>query len=384
MSRKLDKLLSFAKIELMKSGSIFLTSLALGMTHKFTKEVPTAATNGLEVFFNPDFFESLSKKERTTLLAHEAWHVALSHMLRRDERDKDIYNQAGDYVINQLLVDSGMAPLVKVGVNDEVTWLQDDKFRNKTTNQVYDEIFHNPPAGNSGSNDIIYAEGGQGEGDTPDSKSKAEVENKIKSLLVKANTQSKMQGEKPGNIPEEIQRAIDALINPVLPWQQLLSQFLTDRIKDDYSWTRPNRRYMPDFYLPSQNSEALGHITVAIDTSGSVGQDDIIKMLSEIQYIKDTLKPSRMTVLSCDTQIHDIHDVTDDQHMTELSIRGGGGTRCDPVMEYCKKENTTVLLYFTDLEMSDYNGEINFPLLWIVYDNPRASNKHGEIIHYQI
>lgn len=377
---KLKKLLSFAKIELMKSKSVFLCAIALGMTHKFSTDVPTAATNGTEIVFNPDFFLSLTRQERKTLLAHEAWHVALCHMIRVDHRDKAIYNQAGDYVINQLLSDAGMAPLVKVGVNKEVTWLQDDKFRDKTTNQVYDKIFTHPPEGNSGGYDVVYPSGSKGNQEKEGKK----IETKVKELLVKAFTQSKMQGEAPGNIPGEIKRNLDKLINPVLPWEQLLSQFLTEKIKNDYSWSRPNRRYMPDFYLPSQNSDALAHITVAIDTSGSVSDDDLQKMLSEIEYIRDTLKPQKMTILDCDTQIHNVYDVTEDQSITELTFTGGGGTDCADVMRYCKKNPTSALIYFTDLYMSDYEGSVDYPLLWIVYNNPNAVNRHGEIVHYNI
>jgi len=394
---KAVRALSRAKIGLMHSGSAFLCVVAFSLRHKFSDEIPTACTDGLEIIFNPDFLLSLTGPERITLLAHETWHVALTHMTRREERDPQIYNHAGDYVINQLLLDGKFEPIIKSGPKGETTWLQDDKYRGMTTNQVYDLIKEETPSDDSKSlgQDITYPgdddngdEGQQNQnGKSPGDilKKTKEIEAAIKSILVKAVTQARLQKDNNvGNIPAEITREIDRLLNPIMPWNALLQQFLTDKVKNDYAWTRPNRRFLPDFYLPSQYSDALGHITIAIDTSGSVDEEMMVKMLSEIEYIRDTMKPNKLTILDCDYSIHNIHDVSEDQNILDLKFYGGGGTRCKPVMDYCEENDTTVLLYFTDLYMSDSVDEVSFPLMWITYDNPNAKVNVGEVIHYEI
>lgn len=380
-----QRLLDKAKIGLMQSGSVFLCTIAFNMNHRFSTELNTAGTNGLEIVYNPDWFGNLTSPQRTALLAHETWHVALSHMLRRENRDPEIYNRAGDYVINQLLVDDGFE-LPPNGC-------QDNKFRGMSTKQVYDIIKEDTDESpDEGNQDIIYAgapKEGKGNDDNKNGSGKSpetfeELEAKIKRILVKATTQSKMSGEKPGSLPSEIDRMLDTLINPKLPWHVLLQRFLTEKIKDDYSWSRPNRRFMPDFYLPTQNSEALANITIAIDTSGSVSDSDMIKMLSEIEYIRSSLKPKNLTIIDCDCAIHNVFDVSADQNILDLQFSGQGGTSVYPVFDYCDKNPTTALIYFTDLYCTPYKGNPTYPVLWIVYDNPNAQVEVGEITHYDI
>ena len=141
---------------------------------------------------------------------------------------------------------------------------------------------------------------------------------------------------------------------------------------------------MPDFYLPTQYSESLTHITVAIDTSGSINDEDLRKILSEIQYIRDTFKPQRMTILDCDNRLNNIYDIDENTHILDLKFTGGGGTSCKPVFKYIKDNPTTALIYFTDLYMTKWTTEVDFPILWIVYNNPKATAPIGEITYYDI
>jgi len=375
-----QKALDKAKIGIMLHGSIFLSTVAFSMRHYFNDEQPTARTNGRVVEYNTEFFMDMTPDERVALIAHEAWHVALTHMLRCGERDALLYNKAGDYVINQLLKDDGFT------LHHSAT--QDDQYRNLSTNQVYELLKEDPEEQPTPDNqDIIFAEGdGDGEGNDGDGNgnSKQEIEAHVKGILVKAMTQSKIQGEEAGNIPGEIGRLIDDLINPKLPWNELLLRFLTETAKDDYTWRRPNKRFMPEFYLPTQYSESLTDITIAIDTSGSITTKDLTAILSEINFIKETFNPKNLTIIDCDYQIHNVFKVTEDMNVTDLKFTGGGGTSCNPVFEYCKKHPTKALIYFTDLYLSPWTEEVDFPVLWIVYDNPRAKVHVGEITHYDI
>lgn len=160
---------------------------------------------------------------------------------------------------------------------------------------------------------------------------------------------------------------------------------MQDQAKNDYSWKRPNKRFMPEFYMPSMHSERLEHLTFAIDTSGSVTKKDMVAMLTEINYIQDVMKPHRMTILDCDTKIHTVYEIDEGQDIMELQFTGGGGTKCGPVIEFCETNKTTALVYFTDLYMAEYPHPIDFPLLWIVYNNPNRTKVNiGEITHYDI
>ena len=92
-----DTQLRHAKIDLM-TKSVFLSTICLSLKHEFTDKLPTAGTNGISILYNPEFLEKLSPQERTGLLAHEVWHVAFNHLTRLGDRDKILWNKAGDYV----------------------------------------------------------------------------------------------------------------------------------------------------------------------------------------------------------------------------------------------------------------------------------------------
>lgn len=370
-----EKILSKAKIGLMTKGSVFLCTIAFNLRYHWDKTKPTAGVDGVNMFINPDWFCSLEINERVGLLAHESWHVALDHVGekgRRGDRDKKTFNHAGDYVINLLVTNAGM----KIPPNG----LLDSKYDGWSTNQVYDDLIKNglPKKGQA----IGAAGTGWGDDVLEGPGSPQEQQAQVAQLLVKAATASKMAGEKPGDIPAEIQRTIDDLINPVLPWDAILDRFLTDMAPEDYSWRRPNRRFMPDHYLPTKSSEALGHLIFAIDTSGSVTEKMMTEILSEIVYVKTKFNPKKLTILDCDTTIHNVYDVTENDDILDLNFSGGGGTRCAPPIEYAKKHHAEALLYFTDGGFTPYRGTVEFPLLWLIYDNPSWTTQIGEVIIY--
>ena len=363
-----DKALDRTKIALMTSESTFLVSLALNLHHSFDNSIPTACTDGESVLYNPDFFLRLPEKQRLTLMVHEVWHVALLHLYRRNGRDPEKYNRAADYTCNQLLKDAGFEPIPN--------WLQDDQYKGMSTNAIYELLPDEPPEDNPMAGDLV---------EPSDEEGTAAARAKVEQKIIQAQVQSELSGDAPGSLPEELQRQIKDLLEPALPWEEILGRFMQDQAKNDYSWRKPNKRFMPDFYMPSLYSEQLEHLTFAIDTSGSVTDDDMIAMLTEINYIKEVMQPNRMTILDCDTIIHNIHDVTDSDDILELKFNGGGGTKCGPVIEFCEQQHTTALVYFTDLYMREYPHPIDFPLLWIVYNNPKRTQVNiGEITHYDI
>src|SRR5215469_755083 len=70
--------------------------------------IETMATNGVSLFYNPGFIETLNAAELAGVLAHEVMHPALEHNTRRGDRDPKQWNMACDYAINPMLVDAGL------------------------------------------------------------------------------------------------------------------------------------------------------------------------------------------------------------------------------------------------------------------------------------
>lgn len=343
--------LRHAKIELM-TKSVFLSTICLRLKHSFSDAIPTAGTNGLSIIYNPKFFAELSAPERTGLLAHEVWHVAFNHLSRVGSRDKRTWNMAGDYVINLMLSEEGYQ-IPKGG-------LLDQRFKSMSTEEVYKIIEEEDDDDQAGGSDFFED---LLEASTP--KEQKEIADKVTDIIIQAQVQSKLSGKEVGEIPDEISRAIDELINPKLPWDQLLTRFLTSMIKEDYTWAKPNKRFFPQHYLPSQNSPTIGDIVVAIDTSGSVSDKDLREMLSEIQDIREVYRPDSLKIIDCDWEIHNVFDVDKHDNILDLKFTGGGGTSFHPVIDYCDTHQPQVLIYFTDLYAVQLTEEPAYPIMWI-------------------
>lgn len=349
-----DEALEKAKIHLMcKSGSMFFSSISMSLTHLFNPTISTARTNGKSVEYNPEFFLGLDSEERVGLIYHEAAHVAFMHMFRCGERDHRIWNYAADYVINILGTDSGFK-IPKMGLHDEM-------FREWSSDQVYDYLYENRiKLPENYECDLIDSDSEKTEEELK------ELEQEIVTIVLSAVQRTQLGH---GNVPNEISRQIEKLINPKLNWKELLFRFVDSKIKEDSSWKRPNHKYLPNFYLPSKQSDKINQLTIAIDTSGSITKELLTEMLTEIQYINETLKPDNLTVLDCDTRINNIYHVKNNDSILEYEFSGGGGTNFEPVIEYCKNNNTNILIYFTDLDARQIQEVQNFHILWVCNSN---------------
>ena len=88
--------------------------------------IPTAATDGKNFYYNSDFIDILTPKETEFLFGHEVLHVTFEHLLRRNDRDPQLFNIACDYAVNQLLVDENVGEKIH-----SVPILQDYKYKGK-------------------------------------------------------------------------------------------------------------------------------------------------------------------------------------------------------------------------------------------------------------
>lgn len=376
-----QKALDRAKVNLMsKPDTAFFINVCFSLKHIWDEAIPTAMTNGLELRLNPDFFMGLNEEERVFLLLHEVGHVIFLHCTpRMGSRDPKKWNVAGDYVINQMLVDRGYK-MPNGG-------LYDKQYDGLSTEQVYD-LLPNPESLNLPMADIQIGDGspqdgdGKGEGGGGQGMTPAEIEEKITDILVRAALQSKLAGDKPGTIPGAVEIFLDRLLNPKLPWYTLLRRFLNDRIKDDYSWRKPNRRFFPEHYLPSLHSEGLSHIAFAVDTSGSVSDSDFLRFISEIHGVLSQFKPARMTLIQFDTKIKSIDEIRSADELMKVKFSGRGGTHIGEVLDWCEEEQPQALLVFTDGEFRQQTRNLRTPLVWLIHENPRFVGTMGKTIHY--
>lgn len=374
--------LKVCKIQLMmKKATTFYTAILFSLKQSFTGEIPTAATDGRHLLMNPKFFWDLSPNGRIFLIAHEVLHVALDHMHRRGDRDPFIWNMAGDYVINAALIRAEYKDMPEGG-------LYDSKYDGKTTEEVYDILYKKSDqakqqlkdacAGTWNGNDVQYPENA--------APGQAVPQDEVTATILKATTQAQAMGMPPGSVPAEIDITLQRTLNPPLPWNVILQNYLTEYAKDDYSFRKPNRRFMPDHYMPCAYSEAMGELAVLVDASGSVTDYQFNTFITKIDEIQRMLKPRKITVVAFDTKIKSVQYLHEDEDaFRKLEFHGRGGTSIVPVQHWLGENKPTVAVVFTDGEFRWHDpNDPNVPVIWVVHDNPKWKAKHGRTIIYDI
>lgn len=370
LTRELDRTKSAVFLD--KKNAAFLGSLMCSLNFIWSRSLPTAATNGVSFWWNPDWFVSLDPEVRKTILMHELWHVARLHMIRLENRNPRYWNYACDIRINNDLEREGAS---FYGV--ENCW-KDQSFDADgimAEEDIYDKITND---GNSLKGSSWSDEGEDGDMIPLSNQEKQTVVNSV----VQAVHQAKISGQA-GNLPGGIQEVINKFLEPIIPWQTVLMQFFTDLLNEDYTWKRPNRRYQ-DMYLPSKFTDdgRLEHLIYFLDVSGSISDKDLLRFNSEVKYIQETLKPQRLTLVQFDTIIQDVKEFREEDPFDEIHIIGRGGTSFAPVREYIMEHRPTAAIIFSDMwctPMEPLDEEI--PVIWVAIDNQSATVPFGKLIH---
>lgn len=372
LSRAMDKCKATV---FLADDAVFFGSVMCSLDFIWDRSIPSACTDGVRMWFNPDFFMGLEPKSQSTVLKHELWHVARLHMLRLGTRDPRVWNWACDIRNNNDLEKSGNS---FVGIEDCWKDPNYDKMGKglMSEEEIYEILIQNqmpPPSGGpfgAGGDDGDMRQLNQGE--------KQQVINTV----VQAVQQAKMAG-KAGNIPGGVEQILKEFLEPVIPWQQLLMKFFTDMLDEDYTWARPNRRY-EHVYLPSRFTDdgRLEHLQYFLDVSGSISDQDVLRFNSEVKYIQEVLKPQKLTLVQFDTEIQQIDEFEEDQPFNEIKVIGRGGTDLVPVREMIEMHKPTAAVIFTDMcvtPMEPLTSDI--PIIWCVYNNPRATVPFGTMLH---
>ncbi len=201
--------------------------------------------------------------------------------------------------------------------------------------------------------------------------------------VTQAATAAKMAGALPGSL----QRLIGDLLSPRVPWREVLREFIRQRTRDDYSFTRPNRRYVSaarhpsrgTCILPSLHSERMGHLAIGVDTSGSITDAILAEFQAEIQAALDECQPEAIEVIYCDAAVRGTQEFTPGDTV-RLEAKGGGGTAFAPVFDHiaAQGEDPVACIYLTDGCGPMPAREPDFPVLWASTD--RTNFPFGQMV----
>ena len=357
---------------------------------------PTAATNGRNFYYNTKFVNKLSEKKLEFLFAHEILHCVFDHFGRAGSRDRMLCNIAQDYAVNQILVDERIGEKIT-----EVKICLDPKFRGLAWEEIYDILYDKAekitmPELLKQLGDLLdehINEDGSGpgkEGEGKDGKpgmSKEDaqrIKDEIKEAMVQAAAAAGA-----GKVPAAIQRMIKDMTEPKMNWREIVRQDIQSLVKNDYSFTRPNRKAMHSgAVLPGMKNDVTIDVAIAIDMSGSIGEEDATIFLSEIKGIMDQYQDFGIDIWCFDTDIYNhqriTHDNADD--LLDYVPEGGGGTDFMANWEFMKDQGITPkkLIMFTDGYPCGEWGDENYcDTLFIVKGNTHAESPFGEVIIYE-
>lgn len=384
-----------AKLQLISiKRSVFTTTILFSLKLKWDASIKTANVDGIHLRINPQFFLNFSASHRVFLLAHEAWHVAFEHITRfcdlpnynedpkLNKADFKTFNEAADHVINLMLQEKGYAVPQEACCNR--------KYTNMTTEQVYNDLMKNKSQDPNFIPDFTPSGGDNNKGQpSPSGLTPEQLKQKVDEMIVKANTASKMNKEADGScedVPDCVAQRIEEMLNPKIDWTILLRNFMFDLCRDDYSYRKPNKRYMPRLIIPTLYSEGMGKIGCGIDISGSVTDDQFNAFKCEIEQIKEALNPSTTEVIQWHHKIADITNVERYQNLDNIVFDETGGTNVYPLLEHWIQDPPDVAVIFTDGYFRPFDKPelITFPVIWVIYDNDQFLPEFGSVIQYEL
>lgn len=274
-----------------------------------------------------------------------------------------------DYAINPMLVDAKFALPGK--------FLIDPQFKDMTAEEIYRRLPDLPEDNDPNSSGDP---GGCGEVVESDAKTQGEVEEQeaeMKQALSQAATIAKQQGK----LPAGMERLIDEVLKPRVPWKEVLQRFLTQIAHSDYTWTKPNRRFIHKrIYLPSLENIETGEIVLIVDTSGSIDRVMLNEFASEMQDIANTFKTG-FKIIYVDAEVAAVQDVEADE-VLDLKPAGGGGTEFAPGFDWMDEHGVepSCAVYFTDGFGSCDRKAPDYPVLWAIYGGCDFQAPFGEVL----
>lgn len=348
-------------------------------------DVPTlCVTDSGSIFYNPAFIAGLTANQVVWAICHEIMHYMSGHGVRRGARDPKNWNYAGDMWINDTLNRANVGNKIEGCI--DVPGSAD-----RTVEDIYASF---PPpddddgdeSEDGGGGDKGKSSTGQGQGDPiqddiePDDDSgmsPQEIDAQRKIDVAEAAQIAKMKGKLPGVLQKFAETTIDSKV----PWFDVLERYMTERVKNDYSWARPNRRYAPDFYLPTIDGVgAMGEIVIQVDISGSVSRQEIRHYNGHMRRIVEQCHPSKVHVIYTDTRVQR-HDTFDKPEDVQIEYVSGGGTDMRAGFDYINKQGIEpeVVVTLTD-GYTPWPSSTDVPAIWCISSSERAPC--GENIHF--
>lgn len=361
--------LTKTKIQLLKENPFYAY---LSLFLKF-KEDKTMDTMGVDkdgnLYYSKEFVEGLSIDELKGVFIHEILHLSFLHLLRLGSRERLLWNIATDITANSIITQNNFnlpkgcfIPDSQDKINVFGQVIKD--ISTKTAEQIYDEfnvkVMHIKMKGCGGNSNTQFPENAKHENyegsfdnhiqsEGMSESEKRDEENLWKGRVEEAYTSAKMRGD----IPKGIERLIGKLHESQINWRTLLQRYILSYLPYDYTYSKPNKKSVSTgYYMPDYLKEKI-KVVVAVDVSGSIGQEELNDFISEVVGMARAYR-ERITFrfLSHDTEVQSNYLIENGniEKIKQIQIKGGGGTSHISTFDYIKEKEkeTKVAVFFTD------------------------------------
>ena len=350
----------------------FYGLMLIGLNKELSEQIETACVSldkiNTKLIVNPEFWATLDEQTKTGVLKHELLHIAFFHLLNLDSfPDRKLHNVAADLEINQYIQDSykgerweGLeihkAPFAELNLEPK----QGTKYY---YSKLQEEIQNNPEgevAEFMESMDPMHELWKQFDGLSEAEKKliAKQIDHQLKEI---ANQVNKNHGSIPGELKDYVLGLFEQ-VEAVLDWKAYLRRFngMAQKVLTKKTRRKPSRRYPSN---PALKVKPKKRTLVAIDTSGSVNNDELLEFFNEINHMFKT--GTEITVVECDAQIQREYEYKG--KLEEIKVSGRGGTDFEPVMVYLKEHQNKFqnLIYFTDGECNVPETKPMKPILWV-------------------
>lgn len=413
----------------IRSQAPFFGVLALHAEFKESDRIPTAATDGRTIYYNPEFFAKLSNEEVAGVMLHEVLHCAFLHIPRERGRDHERWNYAADYAINPMVIENPRFKLPKGA-------LLDDQYAGRRVEEIYDMLpepqviqVQFPNAWNDLRPDLRPNDNGNGNGQQDQngqqkpqdgSSSGGGATKQARLFDAPGGAGDDQQGQEDGDQngqgggqdnqhqgqdaaqasnggssrdPASDERywrnavnkaaqvhimsgkgrgtlpaGVDVLLDEVnVPEVDWKTLLWEYTVGHPSNYEGFDRRFIHDgLYLDQLEGEKL-HIEVAVDTSGSC-LDWVTPFMGELKGILSAFPHVEAHVSYVDAALVGPYEVSDFDDVP--TPKGGGGTSFKPPFEYLDENADPfghyALVYLTDGYGDFPNDEPPFDTIWVV------------------
>ena len=440
--RRLQNKIRAARERLLESHPFFALLL---MYLKFVAvpNMKKMSTNGRCIYFSPDFVDKLYPNELEFVLCHQIVHIVFGHLWCPADFESDDYHFACDIFANATLACCGMsaAHITHLGVIQQTIPQSTDDPTDKAPSEIlqqlpyslywFDERTRNRylvdsdawwkyrdengfagelvldidhldgflKTGNGGNGDTDSESGGGegeagdsdgetggGDGETDDADLRQEWQQHV-SAVVRAMQNNPNRRRGAGAVPTFAERILGKMTKPTLDWKTVVNEFVQEQICD-YSFAPPDRRFSDTgFFLPDFNEKEFvpAHVLFMVDTSGSVGDDELATVYSEMCGAIEQFGSKMSGKLGFfDADVIPPIEFSNVTDLMSIVPQGGGGTDFTVIFEYlcthCANDLPACVVIFTDGDgpYTDEADTLQIPVLWII-NNTEITPPFGKV-----